>query len=158
MCLRRRWRGRCMRARTSIAIEAVRGRGVTGFANSALVRQQTSGQRAGGEDCAARGGSGSAGPDAQRAGVAEFDDALRRDGSRRAFMMRRGSRWRAFGGIESNIEMYQWNADAGLYNWPGYDGISPFLAHMPIARDECMASYAGRGSFDGIEEFDERRW
>ena len=30
------------------------------------------------------------------------------------------------------MEMFQWNADAGLYNWPGYDGISGYLAHMPI--------------------------
>ena len=60
----------------------------------------------------------------------------------------------AFGGIESNIEMFQWNADAGLYNWPGYDGISPFLAHMPFRVMSVMASYAGRGSFDGSEESD----
>ena len=57
----------------------------------------------------------------------------------------------AFGGIESNIEMFQWNADAGLYDWPGYDGISRFLAHMPLRAMSVMASYAGRGSFDGPE-------
>lgn len=33
------------------------------------------------------------------------------------------------GAAESNIEFFQWNDDAGLYQWPGYDGISPFLAH-----------------------------
>ena len=57
----------------------------------------------------------------------------------------------AFGGIESNIEIFQWNADAGLYDWPGYDGISPFLARMPLRVMSVMASYAGRGSFDGLK-------
>ena len=36
------------------------------------------------------------------------------------------------GGAESNIDFLQWNNDAGLYQWPGYDGISPFLAHTPV--------------------------
>lgn len=39
---------------------------------------------------------------------------------------------RLLGGAESNIDFFQWNQDAGLYKWPGYDGISPFLAHAPI--------------------------
>jgi hypothetical protein len=133
-----------------VAIEAVRGRGVTGFANSALVQQQTSGRvlvakivpRAEGVEAPDLIHSG---PDWKSSTTAEkrweqsgFHDAD----------------WKpveAFGGIESNIEMYQWNADAGLYNWPGYDGISPFLAHMPLRVMSVMASYAGRGSFDGLK-------
>jgi alpha-L-rhamnosidase len=136
-----------------IAIEAVRGRGVTGFANSALVQQQTSG----------------------RVLVAKI--VPRSEGVEAPDMMRSGPDWRssttvekgweqvgfhdaewkpveAFGGIESNIEMFQWNADAGLYNWPGYDGISPFLAHMPLRVRSVMASYAGRGGFDGLKNLE----
>ena len=37
------------------------------------------------------------------------------------------------GGIEGSIEFFQWNADAGMYAWPGYDGISPFLAQYHLA-------------------------
>ena len=136
-----------------IAIQAVRGRGVTGFANSALVQQQTSG----------------------RVLVAKI--VPRNEGVEAQDLMHSGPEWRssttaekgweqpdfhdaswqpveAFGGIESNIEMYQWNADAGLYNWPGYDGISPFLAHMPLRVMSVMASYAGRGSFDGLKNLE----
>lgn len=39
----------------------------------------------------------------------------------------------SLGGIESSIEFFQWNADAGMYAWPGYDGISPFLAQYHLA-------------------------
>jgi alpha-L-rhamnosidase len=53
----------------------------------------------------------------------------------------------ALGGIESNIDFLQWNNDAGLYNWPGYEGASPFLAHTPLTATEVHDAYAGEGSF-----------
>jgi hypothetical protein len=56
----------------------------------------------------------------------------------------------SIGGIESSIDLFQWNADAGMYDWPGYDGISPFLAHKNVAANKVAASYAGRSSFDGL--------
>jgi hypothetical protein len=56
----------------------------------------------------------------------------------------------SLGGIESSIELFQWNADAGLYDWPGYDGISGFLAHLRIPALGMLATYAGRGSFDSL--------
>jgi hypothetical protein len=58
------------------------------------------------------------------------------------------------GGIESNIDMLQWNADAGMYKWPGYDGISPFLAHMPLRVEHVLGSFMGRGSFDGLKNLE----
>ncbi len=114
-----------------IAIEAVRGRGVTGFANSRLVQQQTSGRvlvakilpRAEGVEA----------PDLMHSGPEWRSSTTAEKGWEQPGFHDAG--WKpveAFGGIESSIEMYQWNADAGLYNWPGYDGISPFLAHMPL--------------------------
>jgi alpha-L-rhamnosidase len=30
----------------------------------------------------------------------------------------------SLGAIESNIDFFQWNADAGMYAWPGYRGLS----------------------------------
>jgi len=53
----------------------------------------------------------------------------------------------SIGGIESSVELFQWNADAGLYDWPGYDGISGYLAHLVIPASGILAEYAGRGSF-----------
>ena len=136
-----------------IAIEGVRGRGVTGFANSALVQQQTSGRvlvakivpRAAGVEA----------PDLMHSGPEWRSSTTAEKGWEQPGF--HDAEWKpvaAFGGIESNIEMYQWNADAGLYNWPGYDGISPFLAHMPLRVMSVMASYAGRGSFDGLKNLE----
>lgn len=132
-----------------IAIEAVRGRGVTGFANSALVRQQTFGQVLVAKIVPRD--PGVVAPDLMHSGrdwksstvVAKgWQDVGFRDTAWKPVM--------SLGGIESNIELFQWNADAGLYDWPGYDGISPFLAHLPLPVDTVLASYAGRGSFDGL--------
>ena len=133
----------------TIAIEAVRGRGVTGFANSALVRQQTFGQvmvakivpLAAGVDGPAIMRSGKEWRSSTNAGSGwerpEFDDTA----------------WKpvqSIGGIESSVELFQWNADAGLYNWPGYDGISGYLAHLPIPASGILAQYTGRGSFSNV--------
>jgi hypothetical protein len=50
------------------------------------------------------------------------------------------------GGIESTINFFQWNRDAGMYAWPGYDGISPFLAHYVLQANEVSRVYAGVGT------------
>jgi hypothetical protein len=56
----------------------------------------------------------------------------------------------SFGAIESSIDNFQWNADAGLYNWPGYDGISPFLARAPLPAAAVLSPFAARGSFTNL--------
>ncbi|MHB1022174.1 MAG: alpha-L-rhamnosidase-related protein [Acidobacteriaceae bacterium] len=40
------------------------------------------------------------------------------------------------GSIEGDTDFFQWNADAGLYAWPGYLGEAPYMAnyHMPPLR------------------------
>jgi alpha-L-rhamnosidase len=35
----------------------------------------------------------------------------------------------SLGGIESSVDFFQWNADAGMYDWPGYLGESPYMAN-----------------------------
>ncbi len=52
---------------------------------------------------------------------------------------------RSLGGIESNIDSLRWNSDAGMYQWAGYDGISPFLAHLPVPVDRVVHSFEGLG-------------
>ena len=62
--------------------------------------------------------------------------------------------WRpadSLGGIESSIEFFQWNADAGMYDWPGYDGISPFLAQYHLAPAVVSHAYAGSGQLNNVE-------
>ncbi len=58
------------------------------------------------------------------------------------------SRWQAaavLGGIESNIDFFQSNQDTGMYRWPGYDGISPFLARVPV-RAAAVDAFSGLGA------------
>ncbi|HUY12356.1 MAG TPA: alpha-L-rhamnosidase C-terminal domain-containing protein [Terriglobia bacterium] len=58
--------------------------------------------------------------------------------------------WRpvgVLGGMESNIDLFQANQDAGLYRWPGYDGISPFLARVPVQAAATLEVFPGLGSF-----------
>ena len=52
---------------------------------------------------------------------------------------------RALGGIESSIDFLEWNSDAGMYQWPGYDGISPFLANLTVPVERIAGSFDGLG-------------
>lgn len=54
------------------------------------------------------------------------------------------------GGIESSIDLFQANADAGMYAWPGYDGISAFLAHYRLKALETRRVYAGVGTIRNV--------
>ena len=133
-----------------LAIEAVRGRAVPGFVNSAMAMQQIFGEvmvakivpAPGGIDAPALLMSGPQWKGTLRAGDGwekpEFDD----------------SRWPAAAAIApigGSIDLFQWNADAGLYDWPGYQGASPFLAHMylPAARVEDLV--LGRSEFENLD-------
>jgi alpha-L-rhamnosidase len=134
----------------TIAIEAIRGRGVTGFANSALVRQQTFGQVLVVKILPAVQGVDGIPlliSDKQWKSSATAAEGWEKPG----FDEGKWQPVQSIGGIESSIELFQWNADAGLYDWPGYDGISGFLAHTPVPARGILAQYAGRGKFTNIE-------
>ena len=134
----------------TIAIEAVRGRGVSGFANSAIVRQQTFGQVLVAKIVPAAEGINA--PAIVRSDKEWKSSGEKADGwEKPGFNEGSWQPVQSIGPIESNIEMFQWNADAGLYNWPGYDGISGFLAHTPIAAKSVLAQYAGRGALMNLE-------
>jgi alpha-L-rhamnosidase len=136
--------------RNTIAIEAVRGRGVTGFANSALVRQQTFGQVM--VVKIVPGAPGISSPPLMRSGKDWRSSTVAATGwERPAFDDTSWKSVQSIGGIESSVELFQWNADAGLYNWPGYDGISSYLAHLPVPVSGILAQYTGRGSFQNID-------
>ena len=55
------------------------------------------------------------------------------------------------GGIESAIGLFQANADAGMYAWPGYQGISPFLAQYRLKPLEVRHVFAGVGTLEHID-------
>jgi hypothetical protein len=47
----------------------------------------------------------------------------------------------SLGGIESDADFFQWNADAGMYAWPGYLGEAPYMANyrMNAVRTELRS-------------------
>ena len=66
-----------------------------------------------------------------------------------------GSAWHAaasLGGLESNIAFYQWNADAGMYAWPGYVGASPFLRHYTLKPVRIVQVYTGSATVSHMDE------
>ncbi|QHN02959.1 Bacterial alpha-L-rhamnosidase [Granulicella sp. WH15] len=134
----------------TIAIEAVRGRGVTGFANSALLRQETFGQVVVAKIIAQPANVN--GPALMRSGKDWKSSTTASENWQQPGFD--DSRWKpvqSIGGIESSLELFQWNADAGLYNWPGYDGISGYLAHLQIPASGILSHYAGRGSLENLD-------
>ncbi len=136
-----------------IAIEAVRRRGGTSAANSTVLNQVNSGQILVAKIVPAA--QGVEAPDLMHSGP-NWRGAVNAENGweQPAF---HDADWKPVtspGGIESNIDMFQWNADAGMYDWPGYDGLSPFLAHMPLHVEHVLGSFAGRGSIDGLKNLE----
>jgi alpha-L-rhamnosidase len=73
------------------------------------------------------------------------------------------SAWRAakeLGRIDTRVDGYrhwfvrtsnlEWNSDSDMYRWPGYDGISPYLAHLPIAPAAVSDIEPGAGHFENV--------
>jgi hypothetical protein len=57
---------------------------------------------------------------------------------------------KSLGSIEEKSEFFQGNEDAGMYRWPGYDGISPFLARAVWKASEIAYGSEGMGKFRNI--------
>lgn len=57
----------------------------------------------------------------------------------------------AFGPIESSLDFFQANDDAGLYAWPGYIGASSFLAHFTLPAQKVEQVFSGRSSFTNLD-------
>lgn len=67
---------------------------------------------------------------------------------------------KALGSIDTKVEGYrpwvmktsnlEWNSDSEMYRWPGYDGISPFLAHLPVTAKKVIDVNPETGGFRNI--------
>jgi alpha-L-rhamnosidase len=53
----------------------------------------------------------------------------------------------SLGPIESNADFFQWSADAGMYGWPGYMGMSPALRSFPLSAVAVSHVFAGHAAF-----------
>lgn len=112
--------------RNVVAIEAVRGWGIVAASDLPAVQQLGFGEVLVAKIVPAAAGLSAAplaitGPDWRSIATApegwqlpDFDDSA-------------WPRVQTLGPIESSAEFFQWNLDAGLYDWPGYMGLSPYL-------------------------------
>jgi alpha-L-rhamnosidase len=63
----------------------------------------------------------------------------------------------SLGAIESNINFFQWNADAGMYDWPGYVGVSPFLRHYALRPVRTLDVAAGSAALTNVDALADTR-
>ena len=63
---------------------------------------------------------------------------------------------KALGSIESGTDHFKGGRDTAMYQWPGYDGISPFLARYSRPAEAVLFVAAGSGSFSNTEALTER--
>jgi hypothetical protein len=65
------------------------------------------------------------------------------------------SQWphvRSLGAMDGDIDKYQWNADGGLYRWPGYSGIAPYLRHLSMNAEKVIDPIEANAHFDHLED------
>ncbi len=137
-----------------LAIEAIRGRGIVTGASSMATQQLAYGEILTAKIVAAKFGveapalvvsntawrSTTSSPDTQPGRWSEsgFDD----------------STWQpaeSLGPIESNVDFFQWSADAGMYGWPGYMGISPSLRTFSLSASAVTHVFSGRASLANLK-------
>ena len=80
----------------------------------------------------------------------KFDSHFHRDWETPGFDDRTWPDALSLGGIEEKSDFFQGNGDAGMYRWPGYDGVSPFLAHVFLKAKELVYGSQGMGEFRNI--------
>ncbi len=134
-----------------LAVEAVRGRGIVSATNSIVTQQLAYGEVLAVKIVPARFGVETAailisdtswrsiaGSVDGRWSLAAFDD----------------SSWQpaeSLGPIESNVDFFQWSADAGMYGWPGYMGMSSPLRTFPLTAVAVTHVFTGRATLSHLE-------
>ena len=68
---------------------------------------------------------------------------------------------KAMGSIDTRVDGYrhwyvmtsnlEWNSNSEMYKWPGYDGISPYLAHVPVMAAAVTDVSEAGGYFQNID-------
>lgn len=74
------------------------------------------------------------------------EDALKQESGPRF-----SANWHAatpLGAVEGNINFFQWNADAGMYAWPGYVGASSFLRHYTLRATQVLNDFIGSATVE----------
>jgi hypothetical protein len=134
----------------TLALEVVRGRGIVSVSNSRIVQQQTFG-----EILVAKILPAAPGIDAPALAISGTDWKSSLDAA--AGWEQPGfddSAWKgvqSLGAIESSVDMFQWNGDAGLFDWPGYQGVSPFLRQYRMKAEKVTDVFEGRSQVQNVQ-------
>jgi hypothetical protein len=136
--------------RNLLAIQVVRGRGIVAISDSLAVQQL-----AFGETLVAK--IVPAAPGVEAPAIAMTDPGWRSlspapDGWQQPdFDDQAWPRVQALGAIESASDFFQWNIDAGLYDWPGYMGMSPYLRtyRLPVVAVSHLST--GTGIYEHLD-------
>src|SRR5262249_54810529 len=56
----------------------------------------------------------------------------------------------SLGTVEGYTDFFQWNADAGMYGWPGYMGMSEPLRTYPLQAQAVTQVYAGNSTLSNL--------
>lgn len=136
--------------KNTIAIEAVRGRGVvTGMPSEPLA------QLAYGEVLVAKivpAPFGAEAPALVMTNKAWRSSAVRSVGWESPSFD--DSSWQgveSLGPVESNVDFFQWSADAGMYGWPGYRGMSPELRTYSLLPAAVTHVYTGESQLTNLD-------
>ncbi|MDE3105341.1 MAG: alpha-L-rhamnosidase [Acidobacteriota bacterium] len=138
------------RGENTLAIQAVRGHGIVAAAGSDATLQLTYGEVLAVKLVPAA--------PAQDAPPLLYSDASWRSTTAAAKDWEQpgfdDSTWPAvqsLGPVESNIDFFQWNADAGMYAWPGYRGMSPWLRTYALPPAAVTNLYPGTAAIENAE-------
>lgn len=136
--------------RNVIAVEALRGISISHHTNNLLTRQLNWGEVLVAKILAAP--------------LAAKGDALLISNSQWRSTLEAPAEWRqpgfddsswprvqSLGGIESSDEFYQWHADTGLYNWPGYIGVSADMRRYRMLPLAATVQNKGGARFERVD-------
>jgi alpha-L-rhamnosidase len=135
--------------RNLLAIEAIRGYGIVAASDSPVVQQVAYGETLVAKIVAAR-----AYTDGQELATtnADWHSTLEEaDGWQSpAFNDQSWPVVQSLGPIESSAEFFQWNLDAGMYDWPGYIGMSPYLRSYDLVASAVTHRNGGLAGVDAL--------
>jgi alpha-L-rhamnosidase len=57
----------------------------------------------------------------------------------------------SLGPVEGDLSFYQWSADAGMYGWPGYMGMSSYLRTFRLRAAQISHVYEGGSHFGNLD-------
>jgi hypothetical protein len=133
-----------------LAIEAIRGRGVVSGASPITTQQLAYGEVLVAKLIPEPFGI-SAPPLICTNTSWKSSSALTHDWFERGFDDSSWSPVESLGPIESNVDFFQWSADAGMYDWPGYIGMSPWLRTYALDAASVSHVFTGQSRLVNLE-------